>query len=199
MPKIKLTKTELKNQKDSLKRFERFLPTLILKKQQLQTVIRDISIKISEIKKRQYDLALNIGSWISVFGEKNNLDDILCLESILIENGNIAGVEIPVFRKVVFKTAAYDLFKSSLWIDKALLHLKEMLTLEAEIEVLIHQTDALSRELKITSQRVNLFEKIKIPETKNNIKKIRIYLGDQETAAVIRGKIAKANLLGSVL
>ena len=35
MAKIKLTKTELKAQTDALKRFQRFLPMLQLKKQQL--------------------------------------------------------------------------------------------------------------------------------------------------------------------
>ncbi|MFW5828517.1 MAG: V-type ATP synthase subunit D, partial [Alkalispirochaeta sp.] len=32
-------------------------------------------------------------------------------------------------------------------------------------------------------------------ETKENIRMIRIYLGDQQTAAVVRGKIAKRNLV----
>jgi vacuolar-type H+-ATPase subunit D/Vma8 len=39
---IKLTKNELKSQKESLKMFKRYLPTLQLKKQQLQTEIRGI-------------------------------------------------------------------------------------------------------------------------------------------------------------
>ncbi len=34
-----------------------------------------------------------------------------------------------------------------------------------------------------------------IPTAKTNIKKINIYLGDQQTAAVVRGKIAKSNLI----
>ena len=40
MAKIKFTKTELKAQQDSLKQFVRFLPTLQLKKQQLQMEVR---------------------------------------------------------------------------------------------------------------------------------------------------------------
>ena len=58
------------------------------------------------------------------------------------------------------------------------------------------QVDLLSKELKTTSQRVNLFEKVKIPEAKENIKRIAIYLGDQQTAAVVRGKIAKNKVVG---
>ncbi len=53
----------------------------------------------------------------------------------------------------------------------------------------------LLKEFRVTSQRVNLFEKVMIPTAKANIKKINIYLGDQQTAAVVRGKIAKSNLI----
>ncbi len=42
---------------------------------------------------------------------------------------------------------------------------------------------------------MNLFEKVKIPETAENIKRIRIYLGDQQTAQVVRGKISKRKLV----
>ena len=35
MAKVKLTKTALKQERDALKQYERFLPTLQLKKQQL--------------------------------------------------------------------------------------------------------------------------------------------------------------------
>ncbi|MEW6550089.1 MAG: V-type ATP synthase subunit D, partial [Spirochaetota bacterium] len=51
--------------------------------------------------------------------------------------------------------------------------------------------ELLTQELRTTTQRVNLFEKVKIPETLGEIKKIGIYLGDQQTAQVVRGKISK--------
>jgi len=60
--------------------------------------------------------------------------------------------------------------------------------------VLEEQVALLAKELRTTTQRVNLFEKVKIPETKQNIKKISVYLGDQQVAAVVRGKISKKNL-----
>ncbi|MEJ5187714.1 MAG: V-type ATP synthase subunit D, partial [Breznakiellaceae bacterium] len=78
-----------------------------------------------------------------------------------------------------------------LWLDAAISLLCQILELDMEIRVLREQQKRLEQELRTTSQRVNLFEKVKIPETKANIKKIRVYLGDQQTAAVVRGKIAK--------
>jgi vacuolar-type H+-ATPase subunit D/Vma8 len=68
------------------------------------------------------------------------------------------------------------------------------LELDLEAEVLEEQVRLLSQELRTTSQRVNLFEKVKIPETKANIKKIGIFLGDEQVAAVVRSKISKKKL-----
>ena len=44
------------------------------------------------------------------------------------------------------------------------------------------------------SIRVNLFEKILIPRALRNIKKIKVFLGDQQLAAVSQAKVAKAKI-----
>jgi V/A-type H+-transporting ATPase subunit D len=49
--------------------------------------------------------------------------------------------------------------------------------------------------LRTTTQRVNLFEKKLIPELRENIRRIKIFLGDDETAAVGRAKLAKGKLV----
>jgi V/A-type H+-transporting ATPase subunit D len=72
--------------------------------------------------------------------------------------------------------------------------MKAIFLLDLEARIVEEQRVRLDRELRITTQRVNLFEKIKIPQTQDNIKKIQVYLGDQQTAAVVRGKIAKRGL-----
>ena len=45
--------------------------------------------------------------------------------------------------------------------------------------------------MRKVTQRVNLFEKVLIPRTREQIRRIRIYLSDAERAAVVRSKIAK--------
>jgi V/A-type H+/Na+-transporting ATPase subunit D len=110
------------------------------------------------------------------------------------ETGNIAGVEIPVFKGAKFDLLPYDLFTTPLWVDSALARLSDMMLLDLEIQVMEEQARRLRYELRVTTQRVNLFEKVKIPEASENIRKIGIYLGDQQTAQVVRGKIAKKNL-----
>jgi len=195
MAKIKLTKNELKKQRDQLKMFERYLPTLILKKQQLQAEIRTVEIRIEALRTEKDRIDEIFKIWIAVFGEKNIFtQDILRISSVKTAQGNIAGVQIPIFKGADFEVAPYDLSRNPLWLDMAVERMKQVLLLDLEAQILEEQRSRLENELRITTQRVNLFEKIKIPETKGNIKKIQVYLGDQQTSAVVRGKIAKRGM-----
>jgi len=198
---VKLTQNEQKKQKDQLKQFQRYLPTLQLKKQQLQVVIRQIETKIELIKKQQQELAATLDNWIAVYNENKSfpkgkrLEDLIQVDVVKKSIGNIAGVSIPVFDDIKFKKIEYDLEKYPLWVDAAVVVLRDLARFDAIISTLTRQVNLLSRELRTTSQRVNLFEKVKIPEARENIKRIGIYLGDQQTTAVVRGKIAKNKLI----
>ena len=198
---VKLTKNEQKQQKDHLKQYQRYLPTLQLKKQQLQMVIRQIEAEVAEMRQKQEQLVLAMQVWIAVFHENMVFSDELDLENLIkidrIERsvGNIAGVSIPVFKELSFMPISYDLDDYPLWVDQALQSLRDVSRFDALVATLEQQVKLLNRELRTTSQRVNLFEKVKIPEAKENIRRIGIYLGDQQTAAVVRGKIAKKKLV----
>ena len=195
MAKIKLTKNEQKKQKDNLKRFQRYLPTLILKKQQLQSEIRNVEVRINELRRIKEEAEENIKKWIAVFSEDSVFTpDILRITKMRTGETNVAGVAIPTFEGGEFETIEYDLIEKPLWLDTAVDFMKKTLLLDLEIQCIEEQHRRLRKELQTTSQRVNLFEKIKIPEAKWNIKKIAIYLGDQQTAAVVRGKISKRSM-----
>ncbi|MDR2144105.1 MAG: V-type ATP synthase subunit D [Treponema sp.] len=175
--------------------FQRYLPTLMLKIQQLQAEIRTTEIRIKELNDEKNRIDEVFKSWIAVYGEKGVFTpDILVIENVRTAEGIIAGVSIPIFQGADFTIAAYDLYDTPLWLDAAVERMEQVLLLDLEAQTLEEQRRRLDHELRITTQRVNLFEKIKIPETKENIKKIQVYLGDQQTAAVVRGKIAKRGL-----
>ena len=195
MAKLKLTKNEQKKQKDSLKRFQRYLPTLMLKKQQLQAEIRTVDIKVEDLRLKKERTDNNFRKWVSIFCDDGVFTpDILKITKVLSGEGNIAGVPIPLFESVEFEILQYDLIEKPLWLDLAVNNMKSILTLDMELQCLEEQQRRLRKELQTTSQRVNLFEKIKIPEAVSNIKKIAIFLGDQQTAAVVRGKISKRGM-----
>jgi V/A-type H+-transporting ATPase subunit D len=195
MAKIKLTKNELKKQKDSLKMYQRYLPTLMLKKQQLQAEIRLTEIRIKELTEEKERIDEAFKSWIGVFGETGVFSPgILRITGIRTAQGNIAGVAIPLFEGADFSIEPYDLARTPLWLDTAVERMKQVFLLDLEAQTLEEQRRRLDHELRVTTQRVNLFEKIKIPETRGSIKKIQVYLGDQQTSAVVRGKIAKRGM-----
>ena len=195
MAKIKLTKNELKVQKDALKMYRRYLPTLTLKKQQLQAEIRGIETKAIAVRKEKRDLERDFDSWIAVFSEMDAFPEgIITVSNIRKGKGNIAGVAIPTFEGADFARGDYDFYDTPLWVDIAANHMERAMLLDLEAEVLEEQVRLLEAELRATSQRVNLFEKVKIPETVENIKKISIYMADQQVSAVVRSKISKRKI-----
>ena len=198
---IKLTKNELKKQKDNLKQFQRYLPTLQLKKQQLQSVIMGIRQELERKEAERIQMIGDLDDWVAVFAEneifdeEKRLDQLVQPDKVVVKDENIAGVTIPAFEELTFKDINYDVDDYPLWVDTAVFKLREIARLDALVSTLRKQTELLEKELRTTSQRVNLFEKVKIPEAKENIRVIQVYLGDQQTAAVVRGKISKKKLV----
>ena len=195
MAKLKFTKTELKNQQDNKKQFERFLPTLQLKKQQLQLEVRQSADALEANLEAQKELQKSLEVCIAFFGDDDTSELVssnVVIKEVITGTANIAGINIPTFDHVEFAPAQIDLMETDWFVDDAVSALKSAASLREAYKVLQEQYDLLSAELRTTSQRVNLFEKVKIPECKENIRKIRIMLGDMDTAAVARSKIAKS-------
>ena len=133
MATIKLTKNELKTQKDALKMYQRYLPTLTLKKQQLQTEIRTIDARAKEVRARRKALEEEFTQWIAVFGEAEVFDPTMVqVRNIRKGTGNIAGVTIPIYEGADFSRGDYDLYSTPLWIDLAADKMEQALSLDME-------------------------------------------------------------------
>ena len=193
MAKIKLTKTELKAQTDALKRFQRFLPMLQLKKQQLQGEIAGIVAQADEVSAKEQAVRRSLEAWLGLFATGEELlGGLVTVKEVKTSSANIAGVEIPVFDGIETDVKPIDLWATPAWTDDAVAALTDVLALQCERAVLERQRELVAEELRTTSQRVNLFEKVKIPDCRENIRVIKIAIGDEQTAAVTRGKIAKS-------
>jgi len=193
--KIKLTKGEIKRQRDSLAQYERYLPTLQLKQKLLQIELRRVEARLAS-RRRELDENLDRArGWVAVLAQPGvDLSRWTEVKEVRTSTENVAGVDIPVFVGVDFAPADYDLFLTPLWTEKALESIRELIRRRVEISTLERRRRLLYRELRITLQRVNLFEKVMIPECREKIRVIRIYLGDQDAAAVGRSKIAKKKI-----
>lgn len=192
MMKIKFTQGELKRQRDLLKQYERFLPTLQLKKQQLQLELNNQILALETYQSQRDQMTQEIIAWMGLLAEsKIVMNEIVIPRQVFMTSRNIAGVDIPVFDKVEFAPIEYDLFSTPLWLDRATKLFMDYIALLFQVDALQQGAELLKRELLITTQRVNLFEKIKIPETQENIRLIKIYIGDQLAASIGRSKLVK--------
>jgi V/A-type H+/Na+-transporting ATPase subunit D len=194
--KYKLTRPELKRFRDALARYERYLPMLKLKQQQLQMSQRDIQRQRREAREEVRLATEAFTAYEPVLADTAGVDVRKLAEPQEVRTNivNIAGVEIPVFQDAVFPKVTYSLFGTPAWVDRALADLRDVNRKKAILETLDQQYRRIARELTRIVQRVNLFEKVKIPEAREAIRVIGIRLGDEMTAAVGRAKIAKSKI-----
>ncbi len=199
MAEIKLTKNELRDQQMHLAQLEKYLPTLQLKKAMLQAVVHEVRQEIQRLEYEQNDKRQQVDAFSALLATKTTIDP---LQAVKIKKlgkryENVAGVEVPYFEGVEFEEFTYSLFETAPWVDAAIIELRALTELRQRINVAYEQRQALEKEWREVSIRVNLFEKILIPRAVDNIRKIKVFLGDQQLAAVSRAKVAKTKIEAS--
>ena len=196
MAEMKLTKTELRSQQVRLAQLERYLPTLQLKKAMLQAEVQGVRHEISrlehDLERKQKEAELYSG----LLTTKTTIDpqEASKIKKVYRHTENIAGIELPFFDKIEFEEFSYSLFETPPWVDPTITGLRALKSLAAHIIIVREQKAVLEKELRAVSIRVNLFEKILIPRSIANIKKIKVFLGDQQLAAVSQAKVAKTKI-----
>ncbi len=197
MAQIKLTKTELRIQQIKLAQLRKYLPTLQLKKAMLQAEINQAQAEIDQLKHSYSIEESKVDEYSSLFSERNSAIFLsaVTIAEVQVHHENIAGVDIPLFQKVIFNDPTYSLFDTPVWYESAMEGVKRLLTLKEQVKVSEMKRQALAKELREVSIRVNLFEKIMIPRAMENIKRIKIFLGDQQLAAVSQAKVSKKKIL----
>jgi V/A-type H+-transporting ATPase subunit D len=197
MAKVKLTRPEMKRQRDALGRFQRYLPMLKLKQQQLQLMVRQAQQKLNDAKRELDAAEAAFDPYRRILADRAgvNLADLSEPDEVKVGRRNIAGVRVPIFEEISFPEVNYSIFSTPAWVDRTLLDMRSLSERHAKQDILHRQLHLLQGELTKVVQRVNLFEKIKIPDCKDTIRRIRIKLGDESTSAVCRSKIAKGKLM----
>ena len=196
MTQVKLTKNELRVQQVKHQQLIRYLPTLQLKKAMLQQEVNIVQQQIDE-EKQILDSLVNDAFSLGKILQKESMNrfyESLCVKKLHIEIENIAGIDVPVFLDVDFAPVAYHGANVPLWWDFALEQLKKLIKEKEKVLILQKKKLLLEKELREVSIRVNLFEKVLIPRTVANIKKIKIFLGDMLLSAVSQAKVAKSKI-----
>lgn len=197
MAEIKFTKNELRAQQVRLQRLEKYLPTLQLKKAMLQAQVHLARMQIEKILQEYEKQRGNVEHYCALLTQKTAVDAKRAAKVKEIHKSyeNIAGVEIPTFERVDFCKLIYSLYDTPAWVDTVIKNLQDIATTRARLSVAEEKKRALEEELRVVSIRVNLFEKILIPRAIKNIKKIKVFLGDQQLAAVSQAKAAKKKII----
>lgn len=197
MAELKLTKTELRVQQIKLAQLRKYLPTLQLKKALLQLEVNTVSEEIAKQAQELSSAREKVEKYVLLFSDQSASELIasVSIESVQKSYENIAGVEIPIFEKVQFINPQYSFFDTPVWLDSAIAGVQGLIIIRERLALSNEKKRALEKELREVSIRVNLFEKIMIPRALANIRKIRIFLGDQQLTAVAQAKVAKRKIL----
>lgn len=196
MAEIKLTKTELRDQQNKLAQLLKYLPTLQLKKAMLQLEVLEARAEIAKVEDEYKHNSAEIETYAALLTETVMVDPIRAtkVSELRKRYENIAGVEVPYFEDIKFEDYPYNLIDTPPWIDGMIAGLRKVATSWIKVQIAQEKKSALEKELRQVSIRVNLFEKILIPRALANIKKIKVFLGDMQLAAVSQAKVAKRKI-----
>ncbi|MCH9680552.1 MAG: V-type ATP synthase subunit D [Deltaproteobacteria bacterium] len=196
MAKLRLNKNTLRDRSEQLRLYLEFLPTLELRKRQLQMARDRVRAEQARHEHEVQALRRHAEPWAPLLGRLHAAArPFAAVETTVVRTGTIAGVAVPVFERVEFGPAQYSLLATPPAFDDTVDLLRQVASLRVRLDVLQTQRERLDRELQRTTQRINLYEKVLIPGARADMRRLRVYLGDQQTAAVCRAKIAKAKLL----
>lgn len=195
--KFSLNKTELTRLRREERTYQQFLPVLQLKQEQLQTEQLKLKRQLAGREEELVRARREVERYVPLLAEPLlvPLVDLVKVERIKLGEKSVAGVRVPVLEDVVFRKGDYSRFGTPMWVTAVLPDLRTLVKQSTELKILKRQEELVTRELRKATQKVNLFEKVLIPETKEGIRRIKIALGDEQVAAVGRGKIAKGKAL----
>lgn len=192
MARLALNKASLTREIRRLKNFERFLPSLELKRKQLLLERMNAKSALARTEKAIEPVPALVAERLPMLANTSvDLTNLVRVRRVRMGTENVVGTELPTITSIELEAREYGYLGRPHWVDAvaALLHqhLEDRIRVQVERERLAR----LDRAVRRITQRVNLFEKVLIPRARENIRRLRIYLSDSERAAVVRGKIAK--------
>lgn len=192
MARTPLNKAELTRRKRALATYQRFLPSLDMKRKQLLSERQRAREERAEVRRESERLRRTVEQVLSMLAyQPIKVERLVDISEVEIEMQNVVGVPLPRLNEVHFDIAPYGYLATPHWIDRLVDLLCKQLREKVREQVATTREAALDVALKTVTQRLNLFDKVLIPRTQEAIKHIEIALGDAERAGVVRAKIAK--------
>ena len=192
MAKLQLNKSSLAREQKSLKTYQRFLPSLDLKRRQVMAERAKAAKALAATQRAIEELRKEAGEKLPMLAIREvDLNDLAKLKKVSLGRENVVGTYLPTLEAIEIEVRRYAYLGRPQWVDRTAQILHDMLELRVQVQIDAQRLELLEHAVKTVTQRVNLFDKVLIPQAQRNIKRIQIYLSDMETAAVVRSKIAK--------
>jgi V/A-type H+-transporting ATPase subunit D len=192
MPRLALNKASLAHQVRQLKTYERFLPSLDLKRRQLMAERARERVAMDATRRDSQALREAVAAQLPMLANREiDLAALVSVQAVRMGGQNVVGTRLPRLEGVEVQVRDYGYLARPHWVDRLVDMLTRMLELQVQLAVQKRRAALLEDAVRKVTQRVNLFEKVLIPRARENMRRIRIYLGDAERAAVVRSKIAK--------
>ena len=190
---VALSKSSLQQQREKLRLFERFLPSLELKRQQLMAEYKKALEALAEAERGADKASRSLAGLLPILGSTPmNLSGLVSVRRVDITDEHLLGLRLPMLRAVEFDEKPYSILSTPFWLDELVACIKDVATYRLRLQVYRARVSRMEGAVRRVSQRVNLFEKVLIPNARRDIARIKIFLSDIERAAVVTSKIAKA-------
>ncbi|MGD9858430.1 MAG: V-type ATP synthase subunit D [Marinobacterium sp.] len=192
MGKLALNKSTLNHENQRLKSFRQFVPALDLKRKQILAARMKSRRVLEQLQQDEHQINVSVAEQIPMLAHTRlDLNSLIRIQRVEQQLDNLVGIELPRVARVELDRAQYSRLAMPQWVDRAVDLLSQMLELKVLQQVERVRLERLEAALQKTTQRLNLFDKVLIPRTESNIRRIRIALSDAERAGVVRAKIAK--------
>jgi V/A-type H+-transporting ATPase subunit D len=192
MSKLALNKSTLNRERQRLKSFRQFVPALDLKRKQILAARMKSRRVLEQLRQEEKQINTSVAAQIPMLAETRlDLNSLIRIQRVEQHLDNLVGIELPRLVRVELDKAQYSRLAMPQWVDRAIDLLGQMLELKVRQQIERVRLERLDEALQKTTQRLNLFDKVLIPRTESNIRRIRIALSDAERAGVVRAKIAK--------
>lgn len=190
---ISLSKSSLQQQQEKLRLYNRFLPSLELKRQQLSAEYKKAAQALAEAEQGADKASRSLTALLPVLGSTPmKLTNLVRVRRIDVAEEDVLGLRLPTLRAVEFDEAPYSMLSTPFWLEELVICVKASATYRLRLQVYRERVKRMKGAVRRVSQRVNLFGKVLIPNARRDIARIKIFLSDVERAAVVTSKIAKA-------
>jgi V/A-type H+-transporting ATPase subunit D len=190
--KFQYNKTFLQQLNKGLKVRENALPTLVAKESALRLEVKKAREAVNAVEKQlkeEYGAQTDTFRFWSEFPQ-----DLVAVKGVDVDIKKIAGVKTPVLRDVNFVVERYSAFSRPAWVPSGVEALKNIARLTIAAELAKKKVEILEYARKKTTQKVNLYEKVQIPEYQEAIRKIKRFMEDEDNLSKSSQKILKAKI-----